>query len=433
MIVEKIVNWFRNKGYDDFWLADLADTYEVGLFGIMLFLQIVVFCIIVGIGAGIIGLLFGFGEGDKSGNVIIFFIGLFMLPYLCHMSIKVSKEKGKTDLRLWYMVSSRVSKISTKTMKYVPIISVFLLVLFLIKAITQYGFYVKMVIAFALSLLLLLVFAHPYNKLLARVKKEAEYFVDWKTLQEVEQFEETYSRHEKWHIASADLDFEKFNIDHFRNICVSAFMSVSFGLLATLLFWLSYSPMLIRYDKAKTIQTEELYEEPFSGETEEVNSSHTDIEPEESIEPEVIDTVTSKEAEDVNDAAFEEVAIEDKKETEEKDIDVNEKKNTEMQDTRHYHLNELDVQPTMNDGSSLKKGIATYLIEHVTELKGNHVYVAFEISPDGKIIDVDASLVHDRELREKIRNALLSMPNVIPGKKDGNAVYVSTNITIEKE
>ena len=98
----------------------------------------------------------------------------------------------------------------------------------------------------------------------------------------------------------------------------------------------------------------------------------------------------------------------------------------------YFALNQLDEIPTMSDGTPLYRGVVAYLREQIPELEGKHAYVEYKISSEGKVVEVDASLVNGTELQNKIRNSLLSMPNVIPGKKDGHAVYVMTNLTIER-
>lgn len=541
MIVKKIVKWFRNRGYDDFYLADLADKYEGVLFFLVFVLQ---FLVIVGLLSvldyllpkSIVEMFFSKGE-NISGILrvvgIVILVSIFSPPILLAV-IKDKKRKGETDLRIMYIISSNISKLGLKLIRNAPVISAVILVAYLIYSLSQYGFYFRILEAFSLRLLLLLLIFRLYHKLLSRVMKEAMYYVEWKTHQIVDNFDERYSGYEIWRIPPSEMDFEQFNVWHFRNICQTAFVCVSVGCITVFIYALSFSPIscMSCYDRGKTEQTEELYEKPSSGETEEVKSSRIDKEPEESIEPEVKETVTSDGAEDI--IEVEEDNIIEKIKTEEETVDVEEGRETEAQntrhyhsyeldvqptmnngrplnkeipayliervmeldrkyvdmtieispagkiysvdasiddrellekirnvllsmpnvipgekdghavyvstritieyqDTRHYHLNELDVQPAMNDGSSLKRGIATYLIGHITELKGNHVYVGYEINPVGKIFVVDASLVYDLELREKICNVLLSMPNVIPGKKDGHAVFVSTNITIERD
>ena len=56
------------------------------------------------------------------------------------------------------------------------------------------------------------------------------------------------------------------------------------------------------------------------------------------------------------------------------------------------------------------------------------VYVEFKISETGYIYDVDA--LCDEELRSEIEKILTSMPTVKPGRKEGHAVAVKTNIDI---
>lgn len=432
MIIKKIIEKLRSRGYEDFYLANLADKYDVVIFFVMLFLMsFVIMAIIAGLSLLLpetfINMLSREEIHPAFGLLIIVIV---ILPNSLYAGIKDSKKKGETDLRITYIVSSRLSKIVLKMIRYAPTISVFSLVVFFVCAITQYGFYVKMLIAFALSLFLLFVFARPYHKLLAYIMKEAVYFVNWKTHQQLEHFEELYSRHDRWWMPSADLDFEKFNIDHFRNICVSAFVSASVGLLAALFYVLSYSPMLriFRSEDVESYQAGQMYIEASYNEAEEDNSDFVNAETNnmERLEEEVTTTNEGDEYEMREDNAIEESY-------ESKDVEEAEyKENARKEDTERYHLSELDEQPTMKDGGALKRGIADYLKKNIPEIGEKLPYMEFEISPDGKITYVDASLISDKELRAKIKNTLLSMPNLIPGRKNGHGVYVITNITIDK-
>ena len=434
MIVQKIIERYRRKGYDDFWLADFADTHEGGIFFLIIFLQFLVVAIpIVSLGFLLVKLHFMI-LGTYITSVIpvgIFFSFIFIIPYWGYVGIKDKKKKGETDLRMTYMIHSKISKIWLKVMRHVPVISMGLLVMSLFLAIIQCGFHLMILIVFFINLQLLLVIARPYNKLLSRIMMEAVYYVDWKTHQVVDHFEERYSGYEKWRIPSSEMDFEQFNVWFFRNICQTAFVSVSIGCLAGLICALSSSPLMLAgviMEEAEIVQpsndssslneTRTLQTQVASNEIEKVLE-------EEPIEPEVEETFVDEEEESeeiLTDEKVEEDVTESKEETVEKN----------NSNANSFPLNLLDEMPTMSDGTTLHRGVVAYLKEQIPELEGKHVYVEYKISPEGKVVEVDASLVADRELREKIRKSLLSMPNVKPGKKDGKAVYVLTNITVER-
>lgn len=433
MVVKKIVERFRNKGYDDFWLADLAETHEGAIFSLIFFLSLIVSVLPFVALTSFLGETFFVAFGP--------FLGILEIPSILYLFIRTRKQMGETDQRLMYMVSSKISKICLKAMRYAPIISTCLLVVFLIKAIIQYGFQMKMLMAFAISLILLLLFARPYHKLLSRVMKEAVYYVDWKTHELVDHFEERYSGYEIWRIPSSEIDFEQFNVWFFRNICQTTFVSVSIGCLAGIIYALSFSPMscMLGYNKSDKEQPEQLYENSSIEEVKTVQTAQTQVATKE-IEEEIEGDVTQEDWEDVlaNEENYSQEGIEvQKAEEEQKQENViePEKEETEGNNNNrieYFALNQLDEIPTMSDGTSLSRGVIAYLREQIPELKGKYAYVEYKLSPTGKVTDVDASLVDDRVLQEKIRNSLLSMPIVIPGKKDGQSVYVKTNITIEK-
>lgn len=431
MIIKRIVEKLRNRGYEDFYLANLADKYDVVIFFVVLFfMAFFVMAIIAGLSLLLPDTFIKTLSREEIHPAFgILVVVIVILPNVLYAGIKDSRKKGEGDLRIIYIVSSILSKIMLKMTRYAPAISAFLLVVFLACAITQYGFDVKMLIAFALSLLLLFVFARPYHKLLAYVMKEAVYFVNWKTHQQLEHFEELYSRHDRWWMPSADLDFERFNIDHFRNICVSAFVSASVGSLAVLFYVLSYSPMLriFRSEDVESYQEEQLYEEASYNEAEEDISDFLNAETDNVEKPEEVTATNEDDVIETGEDNANEVNYELK------DVDeVEYKENAKKEDTERYHLSELDEQPTMKDGVAFKKGIADYLKKNIPEIGERLPYTEFGISPDGKITYVDASLISDKELRVKIENTLLSMPNLIPGRKNGHGVYVITNITIDE-
>ena len=292
MIIKRIVEKLRNRGYEDFYLANLADKYDVVIFFVVLFfMAFFVMAIIAGLSLLLPDTFIKTLSREEIHPAFgLLVVVIVILPNVLYAGIKDSKKKGEADLRIIYIVSSGLSKIMLKMTRYAPAISAFLLVVFLACAITQYGFDVKMLIAFALSLFLLFISARPYHKLLAYVMKEAVYFVNWKTHQQLEHFEELYSRHDRWWMPSADLYFERFNINHFRNICVSAFVSASVGSLAVLFYVLSYSPMLriFRSEDVESYQEEQLYEEASYNEAEEDISDFLNAETDNVEKPEEV-------------------------------------------------------------------------------------------------------------------------------------------------
>ena len=367
MIVKKIIEKLRNKGYDDFYLADFVDKHEQGIFFFILVLQALVIAIPI--------IVMKFLLGEQFLPVWVIICCFLVFPFLLYAVIQDEKKKGETELRMTYIISSTISKLCLKTIRYAPFISVILLVVFLIYAIIQYGFHMKMIMVFATSLLLLLIIARPYHKLLSRVMKNAVYYVDWKTHQIVENFEDIYSGHEKWWMSSSEMDFEQFNVWYFRNICQTAFVSVSIGCLAGLIYAVSFSPMccMYGYNKLKTGQTEQLFENTTSEEVETsqaltIPKESEDVQNDETYEEDVEDMETyEEEVVDVKDQETREEDVEDVEKVEEVE-DVNEKiidKQEEEVRTKRYEDSELEEKIYMNDGGNIRYGVRDYLKKHI--------------------------------------------------------------------
>lgn len=451
MIVKKIIEKLRNRGYDDFYLADLAEKHEGILFFFIFLFQLFITLSIVRVLMLLPKLVVemlpfgnetGRGDGALIGMIIVMISMIILFPPFLSSIIKDRKRKGETDLRITYIISSKISKIGLKLIKLTPAISTTLLVISLIFALYRDGFHLRIFIAFVISLLLLLLISRPYQKLLDRVMKEALYYVEWKTHQMVDHFDERYSGYEIWRIPSSEMDFEQFNTYYFRNICLTTFVSVSVGCLSCLVYLLSLSPLVVpihnKVEAKQVEQSEQLYEEASSNEK---NTPQTNIqsnvasdESEEEIEGDVtqddweelmkMEEKMEDEAEVIADETIvkEEIIGKEKEETAEGN-------NSQIE---YFPLSLLDEMPTMSDGTAFKRGIVSYLKKEIPELEGKYAYVEFKISPEGKVVEVDASLVNDSQLQDKIRKSLLSIPNVNPGKKGGHAVYVKTNITVER-
>ena len=102
---------------------------------------------------------------------------------------------------------------------------------------------------------------------------------------------------------------------------------------------------------------------------------------------------------------------------------------------RYYNPSELDERPTMSDGIPLHIGVERYLKERFPVLENNRLAVNVYISPTGKIEGAVANggdLRITDSLRKEMGESLLSMPNVVPGKKGGHTVHVLQYVHIDR-
>jgi hypothetical protein len=410
MLIKQLIDKLRAKGYDDFYMANLASKYDCSWFFAIGLVQVgiewIVLLPLVTIGGGEIVM-----SVASSSTFILFFFSLFQ-----EIDIRTKKDKGETDLRISYLTSSWTSKFMLKVFRYAPAISMILLVVILVGSIIICGFRWQMLLSSAIGIALLLAFSPLYHKLMNKISKEGAYYVDWKTNQDVEHFEETYSRHEKWWLSESEMKFEKFNINRYRSIRLAAFIGTFGCLAAGIVFALSWSPLLgadLNAPVKKKVQVEQIANAENSNTPQQstpTTALNTNVEPTEATDADVVededpigdgDVPSEKQAEEVSPTSAEVLS-----------------------------LSEVDDMPTMSDGSNIKQGIAAYLKSHIPELSRKKVYVEFKISETGHIYDVDASLVSDEGLRSEIEKILTSMPTVKPGRKEGHAVAVKTNIDI---
>lgn len=247
LFVEKMIKKLRAKGYDDFYMANLASKYDWMCFSPIWLLQ---FAIVMGIFSLISRLLGITGSSTLSGlammsSAIIAGSALFIFffSFIPESTIHTKKDEGVSDLRISYLIGSWVSRLMLKVFRYAPIIAMAILPIVLISCIWTQGFRWQMLLSSAVGIVLLIVCSPFYHKALRHISKEGSYYVDWKTNQDVEHFEETYSRHEKWWLSEAEMEFEKFNVDRYRSIRLSAFIGTFASLLGGGIFALSLTPL----------------------------------------------------------------------------------------------------------------------------------------------------------------------------------------------
>lgn len=440
MLIKQLIDKLRAKGYDDFYMANLASKYDNAWFFFVGLVQVLCIAMIVLWPLAAIGKLEG-AQGDIAEFVANYTFILWVFSWMPQAYIRTSKDNGETDLRVSYMISSWVSKIVLKMFRYAPVISMIFLVIALVNSIIMYGFRWQMLLSSAIGIALLLAFSPLYHKLMNKISKEGAYYVDWKTNQDVEHFEETYSRHEKWWLSESEMKFEKFNIDRYRSIRLAAFIGTFGCSVASIVFALSLSPLFglnLNTPVKKKVQIEQITNAENSNATRQnvpTTSLNTNAEPAEAMDADVVEDedpigdgdVPSGEPAGTTDADV----VEDEDPIGDGDVPSG-KPAEEVQPTSAevLSLSEVDDMPTMSDGGNIKQGIASYLKSHIPELSKKKIYVEFKISEKGHIYDVDASLVSDEGLRSKIEKILTSMPTVKPGRKEGHAVAVKTSIDI---
>lgn len=409
MLIKKLIDKLRAKGYDDFYMANLASKYDQTWF---LFIGMVQLILVV-----VLMVLMPAADIFKSviaPSVILIPGCLFMSSFIPAGTIRAAKDNGETDLRITYMIESWISKFMLKVFHYAPEISMILLIVTLVGSIIMYGFRWSMLLSSAIGIVLLLVFSSLYHKLINKISKEGVYYVDWKTNQDVEHFEEIYSQHEKWWLSESEMEFEKFNIDRYRSIRLAAFIGTFGCLAAGLIFALSLSP-LFGVGSNASVKKKDQVEQIANAEDSDMGqqnapttSLNTNVELAGTTDADVVENedpigdgdVPSKEpAEDVQPTSAEVLS-----------------------------LSEVDDMPTMSDGSNINSGIVSYLKSHIPELSEKKIDVEFKISETGHIYGVDASLVSDVGLRRKIEKMLTTMPIVKPARKDGHVVAVKTCI-----
>lgn len=246
LFVEKMIKELRAKGYDDFYMANLASKYDWICFFFIWLLQVSIVMGIYYLASRLIGI------SESRGIDLFGMIGmsvacsatfLFFISWAPEGSIRTKKDEGESDLRITYLICSWVSRLMLKVFRYAPIIAMAILPIVFIGCIRTEGFRWQMLLSSAVGIVLLIVCSPFYHKAMRRISKEGSYYVDWKTNQDVEHFEETYSRHEKWWLSEAEMDFEKFNVDRYRSIRLSAFIGTFACLLGGAIFALSWTPL----------------------------------------------------------------------------------------------------------------------------------------------------------------------------------------------
>ena len=402
MIIKNFIDKLRNKGYDDLYLADLAHKWDVSLMLGLFFIQYLILC---GIGFLLgkvweplfkLGLLWG-----VSASLV------FMLCYIPDMVIRGSKEKGDTDLRESYIIGSAISKFALKALRYAPIVSAILLIVSYITSLFMIGFSLISFVALILGGTLLLLTSRFYHKTLSKIAMEATYYAEWKTDQNVEHFDELVSRHDKWWIPSASLDFEKFNIDKFRSIRIASVLGTLASILTGFIYSLGVYPLIGVYMKLESPKpvVEQVVQNEDTQDVEQVSQPDTLV------------------IEQVADEAMP-VSEEDNDITDDPSV-----QNSNYSTGDIYLSAELDKMPIIKGAENYKTGLQNYLLSKIPQLKDKHVYVEFCINEQGKVYNIDTSLISDENIAHQVTNVLESMPPMQPGEINGQPVCFKTNIS----
>ena len=403
MVIKNFIDKLRNKGYDDLYLADLAHKWDVSLMLGLFFIQYLILC---GIGLLLgkvweplfkLGLLWG-----VSASLV------FMLCYIPDMVIRGSKEKGDTDLRESYIIGSAISKFALKALRYAPIVSAILLIVSYITSLFMIGFSLISFVALILGGTLLLLTSRFYHKTLSKIAMEATYYAEWKTDQNVEHFDELISRHDKWWIPSASLDFEKFNIDKFRSIRIASVLGTLASILTGFIYSLGVYPLIgVYYMKLESPKpvVEQVVQNEDTQNIEQVSQPDTLV------------------IEQVADEAMP-VSEEDNDITDDPSV-----QNSNYSTGDIYLIAELDKMPIIKGAENYKTGLQNYLLSKIPQLKDKHVYVEFCINEQGKVYNIDTSLISDENIAHQVTNVLESMPPMQPGEINGQPVCFKTNIS----
>ena len=402
MVIKNFIDKLRSKGYDDFYLADLAHKWDVSLMLVLFFIQCLIPC-------GVGFLLRKVSE--PLFNLEIFWIGsaslVFMLCFFPDMVIRGSKEKGDTDLRASYIIGSAISKFALKALRYAPIVSAILLIVSYITSLFMIGFSLISLVALILGGTLLLLTSRFYHKTLSKIAMEATYYAEWKTDQNVEHFDELISRHDKWWIPSASLDFEKFNIDKFRSIRIASVLGTLASILTGFIYSLGVYPLIGVYMKLESPKpvVEQVVQNEDTQDVEQVSQPDTLV------------------IEQVADEAMP-VSEEDNDITDDPSV-----QNSNYSTGDIYLIAELDKMPIIKGAENYKTGIQNYLLSKIPQLKDKHVYVEFCINEQGKVYNIDTSLISDENIAHQVTNVLESMPPMQPGEINGQPVCFKTNIS----
>jgi hypothetical protein len=402
MVIKNFIDKLRNKGYDDLYLADLAHKWDV-------FLMFVFFGIqsIIPIGIG-----FLLEKVWEPLSILVLFwvvsdLFVFLLCFIPDAGIRESKEKGETDLRADYIIGSAISKFALKALRYAPIVSAILLIVSYITSLFMIGFSLISFVALILGGTLLLLTSRFYHKTLSKMAVEATYYAEWKTGQNVGHFDELVSRHDKWWIPSASLDFEKFNIDKFRSIRIASVLGTLASILTGFIYSLGVYPLIGVYMKLESPKpvVEQVVQNEDTQNVEQVSQPDTLV------------------IEQVADEAMP-VSEEDNDITGDPSV-----QNSNYSTGDIYLSAELDKMPIIKGAENYKTGLQNYLLSKIPQLKDKHVYVEFCINEQGKVYNIDTSLISNENIAHQVTNVLESMPPMQPGEINGQPVCFKTNIS----
>ena len=403
MVIQNFIDKLRNKGYDDLYLADLAHKWDVFLmfvfFGIQSIIPIWIGFLLEKVWEplSILGLFW-----------VVSALFVFLFCFIPDAGIRESKEKGETDLRADYIIGSAISKFALKALRYAPIVSAILLIVSYITSLFMIGFSLISFVALILGGTLLLLTSRFYHKTLTKIAMEATYYAEWKTDQNVEHFDELISRHDKWWIPSASLDFEKFNIDKFRSIRIASVLGTLASILTGFIYSLGVYPLIgVYYMKLESPKpvVEQVVQNEDTQNVEQVSQPDTLV------------------IEQVADEAMP-VSEEDNDITDDPSV-----QNSNYSTGDIYLIAELDKMPIIKGAENYKTGLQNYLLSKIPQLKDKHVYVEFCINEQGKVYNIDTSLISDENIAHQVTNVLESMPPMQPGEINGQPVCFKTNIS----
>lgn len=321
LYIEKIIEWGKKKGYDDFYLTKVVsnivtDYIPLGAFMALFFsVSLVVF--------GFPILLYTFiGISEAKWLILIlfqFFILfipgiLFILPLIIlgfsatsgNMTLKNQEKKGiREDIREAAFWKNSMAKFAIRVIRNVPKhcnwlfrISVIIPIITIIISIVIFSssecgwgvmaFLLAYLVLYFLIIRFVLKKLIPlYKKYLARVEKEGWYFVNWKVDQDIEHYDEWVSGHEEWWTDEALLNFDKFIKDKHRIFPFSSFVFTYTWLFVWLMWTLSVSigatPLgafycyKMMFEETKTEKVAESVDDNFMSNEEDIDNSIEEV------------------------------------------------------------------------------------------------------------------------------------------------------------
>ncbi len=262
-----------------------------------------------------------------------------------------------------------------------------------------------------------------YYLILGFVKPNAKDYVNWRFNWAIENYELLFSRHYKWWTSSADMSVQKHNLKKFQNYKYHATLSLI--MIPLIFLMMLFAGSQSTGDKNKTSQvqvtTDSISVAPDNVENIKVGGDYNDES--DLLGSDEVDEVVN-ENEDMNaNNQFDDTQFDDT------DTPIKE-------DNQVYSLGDISEKDNPqfpsagNNGfSHFKLAVMDYVGKQLGEYEKGSIYVDFKIDKQGKVYDIDTSLTHGQDLRQKVYQIFKGL-HFIPAKKDGKPIIVQTNISM---